>query len=295
MSENFPPYILALSAGFLYACSAILCKRGLEEGAGTLRSLVYSNLVMSSCFLPYPFLAENKLSLEFLLYGFILGFLFFFSQMLCFLSLRRGDASLMTPIMGSKPIFVAVFVVLFNLGADDLSLSTWIAVGLTTFSIALIGWPDQRSNFSLPGLLMAITGAASFGLLDSLVPFFTHQSDPFFLLFVIFGSVGLFSILIIPWTEGSFTTFRPQADRWMWLSAIPMGGQAICMSMAIGFYQVPTEANIFYAGRGFWSVVLVAVLGSWIGLSEGKSSKALLIRRMSGALLLLIGIWLTSS
>ncbi|OUW38610.1 MAG: hypothetical protein CBD35_04005, partial [Verrucomicrobia bacterium TMED175] len=68
-----------------------------------------------------------------------------------------------------------------------------------------------------------------------------------------------------------------------------------CMSMAIGFYQVPTEANIFYAGRGFWSVVLVAVLGSWIGLSEGKSSKALLVRRMSGALLLLIGIWLTSS
>ena len=170
MSENFPPYILALSAGFLYACSAILCKRGLEEGSGTLRSLVYSNLVMSSCFLPYPFFAENKISLEFLLYGFILGFLFFFSQMLCFLSLRRGDASLMTPIMGSKPIFVAVFVVLFNLGADDLSLSTWIAVGLTTFSIALIGWPDQRSNFSLPGLLMAITGAGRFwstGLLGS--------------------------------------------------------------------------------------------------------------------------------
>jgi uncharacterized membrane protein len=112
LSENFPPYILALSAGFLYACSAILCKRGLEEGAGTLRSLVYSNLVMSCCFFPYPFLAEKKLSLEFLLYGFILGFLFFFSQMLCFLSLRRGDASLMTPIMGSKPIFVAIFVVL---------------------------------------------------------------------------------------------------------------------------------------------------------------------------------------
>ena len=50
----------------------------------------------------------------------------------------------------------------------------------------------------------------------------------------------------------------------MWLSALPMGGQAIFMSVAIGFYLVPTEANIFYAGRGFWSVVLVAVIGGWI-------------------------------
>lgn len=294
MSENFPPYTLALSAGFLYACSAILCKRGLEQGAGTLRSLVYSNLVMSCCFLPYPYWAEKSLSLEFIFYGFLLGFLFFFSQMLCFLSLRRGDASLMTPIMGSKPVFVAIFVVLFNLSSQSLEVSTWVAVGLTTLSIALIGWPEKASDFSFAGLLMAISGAAGFGLLDSLVPFFTHRSDPFFLLFIIFGSVGLFSILIIPWTEGSFLTFRSKADGWMWLSALPMGGQAIFMSVAIGFYQVPTEANIFYAGRGFWSVVLVAVIGGWIGLAEGKSSKSLLLRRMVGALLLLIGIWLAS-
>ena len=101
---------------------------------------------------------------------------------------------------------------------------------------------------------------------------FTHQSDPFFLLFVVFGSVGLFSILLIPWTEGPFISYRSPSDLWMWLSAIPMGGQAICMSMAIGFYQIPTQANIFYAGQGFWSIILVALLGGWLGLQEGKSS-----------------------
>ena len=295
MSENSPAFILALSAGFLYACSALLCKRGLELGSGTLRSLVYSNLVMSACFLPYPFFSRNSLSLEFVFYGSLLGLLFFLSQMLCFLSLKRGDASLMTPIMGSKPVFVAIFVAALGLTPNNLTPSIWIAVALATISIALIGWPSKRADFSLVGIFLAVTGASGFGLLDSLVPFFTHQSDPFFLLFIVFGSVGLFSILLIPWTEGSFITYRSESDFWMWLSALPMGGQAICMSMAIGFYQIPTQANIFYAGRGFWSVILVALFGGLLGLREGKSSRTLLFRRMTGALLLLIGVWLTSN
>ena len=69
----------------------------------------------------------------------------------------------------------------------------------------------------------------------------------------------------------TFISYRSPSDLWMWLSAIPMG-QAICMSMAIGFYQIPTQANIFYAGQGFWSIILVALLGGWLGLQEGKSS-----------------------
>ena len=201
----------------------------------------------------------------------------------------------MTPIMGSKPVFVAIFVATFSLTPNSLTPSIWIAVALATLSITLIGWPSTKADFSQPGILLAVAGAAGFGLLDSLVPFFTHQSDPFFLLFVVFGSVGLFSILLIPWTEGPFISYRSPSDLWMWLSAIPMGGQAICMSMAIGFYQIPTQANIFYAGRGFWSIILVALLGGWLGLQEGKSSPTLLFRRMVGALLLLIGVWLTSN
>jgi len=197
--------------------------------------------------------------------------------------------------MGSKPVFVAIFVATFSLTPNSLTPSIWIAVALATLSITLIGWPSTKADFSQPGILLAVAGAAGFGLLDSLVPFFTHRSDPFFLLFVVFGSVGLFSILLIPWAEGPFISYRSPSDLWMWLSAIPMGGQAICMSMAIGFYQIPTQANIFYAGRGFWSIILVALLGGWLGLQEGKSSPTLLLRRMVGALLLLIGVWLTSN
>ena len=87
----------------------------------------------------------------------------------------------MTPIMGSKPIFVALFVTILSLTPNNLTPSIWIAVALATLSIALIGWPSTKADFSPQGILLAVTGAAGFGLLDSLVPFFTNQSDPFFL------------------------------------------------------------------------------------------------------------------
>ena len=284
--------MLALLAGFLYAFSAILCKKALELNAGTLRTLVYNNVFMSLCFLPYYFLAKENLSLIFNLYGILLGFIFFISQMLCFLSLRKGDASLMTPVMGSKPIFVALFVAFLNLSAEPLGLNTWLAVGIAAIAIALIGWPTSGSSFSAIGLCLAISGAAGFGLLDSLVPYFTFQSDPFGLLFVIFVSVGIFSLFLIPWTERPFFAFQAKADKWIFLSAIPMGVQAIFMSLAIGFYEVPTQANVFYASRGLWSVTMVALLGRWIGLEEGQSSKNLLFRRFLGALLLLSSLLL---
>jgi hypothetical protein len=80
--------------------------------------------------------------------------------------------------------------VLLNLVPNEIPISTWIAVGLSALSIGLIGWPSKGSVFSIRGLLLAVAGAAGFGLLDSLVPYFTHKSDPFFLLFIVLAPLG---------------------------------------------------------------------------------------------------------
>ena len=115
--------------------------------------------------------------------------------MLCFLALKRGDASLMTPIMGSKPIFVALFVTTLSLTPNNLTPSIWIAVALATLSIALIGWPSTKADFSPHGILLAVIGAAGFGLLDSLVPFFTATRILFSPIYYI-GSVVYFQFNI---------------------------------------------------------------------------------------------------
>jgi hypothetical protein len=72
-----------------------------------------------------------------------------------------------------------------------------------------------------------------------------------------------------------------------------MGLQAVLMSVAIGFHQVPAEANVFYACRGIWAIVLTAWLGKKIGLLEGQAGKAVFSRRLIGSTLLVIGIYFT--
>ena len=292
MPNNLPPYLFALSAGFVYTISALLAKRGLELGAGTFRSLVYSNWVMALFFVPYPMLAQAPLAMEDLKAGGMIGILFFTAQSCCFIALRSGDASMVTPIMGSKSVFVALFLFILSLSPAPLGPETWTAAILAAIAVALIGWPTQGSKPSLMGLGFALATATGFGLVDALVPHFSHLSDPFNVLFSMFAAVGLLSFLLIPLSKGKFLAFRGRADRWMWASCFPMGAQAVLMSIAIGFHHVPTEANVFYSCRGLWAILLVAWFGKRIGLKEGAIPKATQIRRLLGACLLLAGIYL---
>ena len=292
MPNNLPPYLFALSAGFVYTISALLAKRGLELGAGTFRSLVYSNWVMALFFIPYPMLAQTPLAVEDLKAGGMIGILFFAAQSCCFMALRSGDASMVTPIMGSKSLFVALFLFILSLSPTPLGPETWTAAILAAIAVALIGWPSQGSKPSLRGLGFALATAAGFGLVDALVPHFSHLSDPFNVLFSMFAAVGLLSFLLIPLSKGKFLAFRGRADRWMWASCFPMGAQALLMSIAIGFHHVPTEANIFYSCRGLWAILLVVWLGKRMGLKEGTTARSTQIRRLLGACLLIAGIYL---
>lgn len=294
MPSNLTPYLFALSAGFVYTISALLAKRGLELGAGTFRSLVYSNWVMALFFIPYPMLAEVSLGMDDLKVGGMIGILFFAAQSCCFIALRSGDASMVTPVMGSKSVFVALFLFILSLSPTPLGPETWMAAILAAIAVALIGWPTQGSKPSLMGLGFALATAAGFGLVDALVPHFSHLSDPFNVLFSMFATVALLSFLLIPLSRGKFLAFRGRSDRWMWASCFPMGAQAVLMSIAIGFHHVPTEANVFYSCRGLWAILLVAWFGKRIGLEEGVTPKATQIRRMLGACLLLAGIYLVS-
>jgi len=292
LPSNLTPYLLALSAGLAYTVSALLAKRAMELGSGASRSLVYSNWVTALFFLPYPLLADSPLQASDFQNGALLGTIFFVAQSLCFAALRSSDASMVTPIMGSKSVFVALFLFLFGLSPHPIGLETWAAAGLAAIAVALIGWPSKAMPSSFVGIFLALGTAAGFGLVDSMVPHFTHQSDPFNILFVMFSTLGLLSFLLIPLSRGNFLASRGRADRWMWASSLPMAGQAVLMSFAIGFFRVPTEANVFYSCRGLWAILLVAWLGKRMGLHESNAPPSTQIRRIIGASLLLLGIYL---
>jgi len=292
LPANLPPYLLAFGAGAFYALSALLCKRGLELGAGTIRSLIFSNWIMALFFIPFPFIEGDVPALKDIQTGILLGSIFFISQATCFFALEKGDASMITPIMGSKSIFVASFVFFFDLTGTP-STETWIATALAAIAVCLIAWPKNGIKPSYLAISLGLLTAAGFGLTDALVPELAQKSSPAHVIFSMFWTVGLSSFILLPFVQGKFTRFNKRSDKWMFLSCIPMGLQAVLMSVAIGFHEVPAEANVFYACRGIWAIILTAWLGEKIGLFESQIGKAVLSRRLLGASLLIIGIYYT--
>ncbi len=292
--QNLVPYSLALAAGAIYALSAVFSKRALQCGAGTFRSLVWSNWAIAVCFIPYPFIAASPLSWVDIKLGGIVGILFFFAQMACFVALRAGDASIVTSVMGSKSLFVALCIVLLGFN-DGFPAKIWIAAGLACVAVAMLGWPSKAHKPSMLSLGLAIYTAATFGLVDALVPHFAKQGDPHNVLFSMVTTLGLLSFPVIPLCRGKFMGWRKEADKWLLWGSVLVAGQAVLMSYAIGFFNVPTEANILYASRGVWSIVFAMLLGKTIGLADGSMDRQVATRRLVGASLLIAGILMIST
>ena len=286
-TTDWDAYLLALLAGLIYAAGAIAGKKALELGCGQVRAVILSNLILSLCFIPHFFLSEGWPSLRELGIGAGLGSIFLLAQALLFRALRAGDASMVSPLMGVKSILVAFFLVALGFSSSPLPPSTWVAAGLTALAVALIGWPARHTGrTSAKGIVLAIASAASFSLLDSMVPHFSHQTDPVRMLFCIFGSLGVLTLCLLPWKEEALFRRKEQGDRWVWTSGVLIALQAVLMSTAIACYRVPTEVNVVYSSRGLWTVILVAWLGRWLCLGEGNLSKWTKLRRLAGCILL---------
>ena len=100
---------------------------------------------MAFFFIPYPLIQGSIPESADLLAGFTLGVIFFLSQFTCFLALQKGDASMVTPIMGAKPVFVAFFIFTFGLTGVP-SPGTWVAVLLATIAIGLIAGKRRKDS-----------------------------------------------------------------------------------------------------------------------------------------------------
>lgn len=293
LNDSWNAYLLALLAGLIYAGGAIAGKKAMELGCGQVRAVILSNLILSVCFIPHLFISSGWPSLRELAIGAGLGSIFLLAQALLFRALRAGDASLVSPLMGVKSILVAFFLVLLGFSDAPLSSATWLAAGLSAIAVALIGWPARHhGRASAKGILLAIGSAAAFSLLDSMVPHFSHQTDPVRMLFCIFGSLGLLSLFLLPWKEEALFRRDQAGDLWVWRSGGLIALQAVLMSTAIACYRVPTEVNVVYSSRGLWTILFVAWLGKRLCLSEGTLSPWVKARRFAGSLLLGICILL---
>lgn len=280
---------LPLTAAIVYTLGSLLTKRGFHEGAKPPQAFHLTNIVIGLTFLPMLLLETKPIDWGAFHHVLINGIMFFLGNHFAFLAIHRGDVSIVTPVMGTKVVFVAIFATL--LIGQSVPLPLWIAALLTPFGILILGFKDIRKGDHIwLTLAYSLASACSFGCCDVLVRLWARGFAPFaFLSFTAIG-LALYSLVRLLNHRPLWTTLTSSARFWIIFGAILTGLQAMLVGTALAFSDQPTRINVIYASRGLWSIVLVWALGRALKLHEKKQSSDVFAWRLIGTVLLTAAI-----
>ncbi len=272
----------------MYALAAILLKRALAAGAGRWRVTFACNMVMAIGYQACWAVHTQGFSGSGAFHAAIAGCTFFAGQIFTFLALNRGDVSVVTPILGTKVIWVAGFSMLL-IGTKH-SPYLWVAVFATAVGTAILGYqPGVRRRKVVLSIAAAVATSCSFGLTDVLVQKYGPAWGFGSFVPTMFLVVGLLSLGFLPLIrEGSW------APLWLGAGSMVLALQALGLAFALTRYQQATRMNVLYNSRGLWSVTLIWAFGHWFGNTEREGGSRMMLRRLGGAALLVAAIFIAS-
>ncbi len=282
--------LLPLASAIIYSLGSVFIKRALKEGATMDQTFHLTNWTVGLLFLPL-FLFENQaVNWSLIWMPLVMGVVFFFGTWATFLGIRIGDVSLVTPLMGTKVVFVAIGVVVMLRQMPSNAL--WIASILTAVGIFLMGWRDFRSKAAGMSFAIFITlvSAALFGVSDVLVSWWAGDFGP--MTFLTLSSVGVALLSLILWIIQGRKSFSMPATarRPAILGGVMIGLQAIGMGLALSFFDDATGINVVYSSRGLWAILLIGFLGTLLGNNERHTSCKTFWWRAFGTVLLTIAV-----
>lgn len=281
--------LLPLASAIVYALGSILIKRALKEGVTMDQSFHLTNFAVGIMFLPLFFLETSPIDWSLIWKPALMGLTFFVGTWLTFVGIKRGDVSMVTPIMGTKVVFVALGVVVLT--REMPSFALWIAAILTAFGILIMGMADmKKGQYLVFTILITLLSAAVFGLCDVLVSWWSPSfGAPTFLAT---GSlvVGVISGLLWFFQGRPNLKLPKSCGVWAWWGAFCVGLQAIGMGISLSFFDDATGINVVYASRGLWVIVLVVVFGVALGNSEHRDKGKAFLWRVAGTVLLTVAV-----
>lgn len=282
--------ILPLFSAVLYAVAALSQKNAIAAGMGPWRMSALTSWSIGGLFMPVIFF-EESLSLPDPWTGAVLcGCLFFAGQVLTIVAITKGDVSIATPVLGSKVVLVALFLVLFT--DTPVSGFTWLAAFLTTVGIVFLQWEPRRENRAAVLITVgtALASAACFAAADVLIVEGAREHGFFRFIATSSGTTFLLAFLLIPLFREPIWCLPAASVRHVWIGAVLIAVQAVSLGFAIGYFGDAAGSNIVYSSRGIWSVLLVWGLGHWFANTESHAGIGALTRRLIGAVLILAGI-----
>jgi len=291
------PYeIMAFAAAVVVSFAMMLTKRAYAEGAKQNHILIGTTVYQPFIYL-FLFLLSGETTVSWgqshwtLVYSALLSI----GMVIGFTSIKMGDASIISPIMGSKVVFVAIGTYIFSIGV--MSQEVIIGVVLCVVSIILLGIEFKKTDIEkqdkygkdiLLPIMLALIAITFLGFSDLVI----QEKAPAMnkLVFLLVGSTTTAAIFLIKGfaTGVRINTAPKSAKKWIWLSGATNGGAGLILGLAIAYYGHATEFNIIMGSRGVLSVIAVALFANALKLKEGQKSTATLIMRLIGSVCILI-------
>jgi drug/metabolite transporter (DMT)-like permease len=205
-----------------------------------------------------------------------------------FTAIRLGDVSLVTPLMGTKVIFVALALV--GIGRV-MTVGLWVASVLTPLGVFLIGYKDFRAaKAGGRAVGFALLSSVLFGFADVLLQQWAPLYGGVSFLGVMAGMIGLVSVVMASLQGWREMRLPQRAVRPVVVGSLVLAVQGMMMGFALGFFDDVGRVNIVYGIRGFWSILLVWLIGRWFGNDERAQSQSALGWRIAGTTLLTAAI-----
>lgn len=271
----------------LYSLSSLFLKRGMKDGASAFYSFHVSNLTVGLCYLPLILLEKQPIAWDQIHFPLLTGIAFFTGSWFTFIAIHRGDVSLVTPLMGAKVIFVALFALI--LANQPPSGSLIIAAGLSAIGVGVMGAKDfAHSSHVAFTISFALASAALFALCDILVRKWAPAFGPLAFLTVSTAGMGLASlvVLVVMARRKHPSLPGPGARKWVLWSSLLVGAQAVGLGYIIASNDDTTGINVVYGTRGLWAIILVAFLGPLMGNHERRLAEHAFHYRLIGTILL---------
>ena len=282
-------YIIPLANALIFTLGALCLKRSTNDGVGPWRTTFFCNLTLFLVAFPFWFIGDPIESWSQLLMPASISIAFFLGQLLGFLAIHKGDVSLVTPLLGTKPIFVALLASVMLV--EQLSITVWIGAVLSTVAIAIMrGRSHAERKRVLPSLGFGLSCSFSYALCDALTQRFGAVLGFEKIMAGTFTFAMVWSLLLLPMFRSPLSSISGKVWSWLTVGAALMAVQATGMAFVLSTYGKATVVNVLYSSRGVWSVVLVWVVGHRFSNQEKMLGGGVMSRRLIGSVTLVAAI-----
>lgn len=288
--------LFPLFSSFVFVFGMLFAKQAISRGASPWTSTFLANLWLALSWSLVAVWNREFLPVSGWWQAGLVGLSFVMGQLFTYLAFQHGDVSVATPVFGVKVIIVAV--ILAVLTDEQIAGRVWVGAVLATAGVGFIqaGAGSKRQGGMTAGkalltIVLALFAAVSLSLFDAGLQTWGKAWGARQFLPAMFIATGILSCALLPVIDSARKLKSLSVMRPMVIGTILMAIQAMSMSYSLSRYGDATRINIVYALRGLWAVVIAWLFARLFGGAEAKYSAAVMLLRLTGALLLTASVF----